>query len=479
MERMLIKMFYYLNYENVKERLENLVNNSKVKIKVKKEEPLGYTDFLLPIWHYTMGNGRKHIIVTGSYHAAEIITTIFIVHLMEDLALNGGFNINEYTIDFIPIMNPEGYLITTGMQDLYLAKGKTEEEKIALAREYWRVYKEDAFNSGNAIKANNVDVLRSKKGYQALFDGVNIEKFLKDYPNLKEHVLNIIKQNDYPIGVCAAWSANGHGVDLSQNVPFNQKIEEYKYKPEAYKGLAYANIRVDRVGPIGCPTRDLEHFTFEKENLHLLNFLVKLSQKEEITAFFNYHSVMGKIYQRPIYEPGIIGLYNIDFATKTIENYISANLIKEKNEYDIIEEADPYNYINEYIRLRFGINIQVELSKMSANPIGPLADPNSFLQATLLLNIEGFKNFINNLDFIKDYTNFIRYLGITFKNLNPTIEVDVKDIYNLIDKICTNNPKLYNKLKEEYQMNGNYNSHVISNLFYLIEEDLKQEGIKL
>ncbi len=472
-------MFYYLNYDDVKKRLTNLVNNPQVKIQVKKEEPLGYTDFLLPIDHYTMGKGKKHIIVTGSYHAAEIITTIFIVHLMEDLALNGGFDHTEYTIDFIPIMNPEGYLITTSMQDLYLAKGKNDEEKIALARKYWQVYKQDALRNGQAKQVGDLETLKSKKEYQALYDNIDLKDFLSDYSALKNQVLEILKQNNYPIGVCAAWTANGHGIDLSQNAPFNHKISEYQTQGVTYKGTAYANIRADKVGPIGCPTRDLEHFTFEQENLHLLNFLVNLSQKEEVTAFFNYHSVMGKIYQRPIYEPGLIGLYNIDFETKTIENYLSASLLKEKNEYAIIEDADPYNYINEYIRLRFGINIQVELSKMSANPIGPLADPNSFWNSTIKPNIAGFKNFINNLDFIKEYTNFIRYLGTTFKTLNPDLNKNIKDIYNLIDKICTNNPELYNKLKEEIEKKDYYNSHVISYLFYLIEENLKKEEEKL
>lgn len=106
--------FQFLSYEDVNRRLNDLVNSVDSKVKVKKEYPLGFTAFNLPIEHYSMGSGPKHIVVTGSYHAAEIITTIFVVRLMEELAANpGDFNFDEYTIDFIPIMNPEGYLITT------------------------------------------------------------------------------------------------------------------------------------------------------------------------------------------------------------------------------------------------------------------------------------------------------------------------------------------------------------------------------
>ena len=85
--------FQFLSYKEVNERLERLVNNPHNKIAIKKEYPLGFTSFNLPMEHYTIGNGPKHIVVTGSYHAAEIITTTFVVRLMEELATNpGDFN---------------------------------------------------------------------------------------------------------------------------------------------------------------------------------------------------------------------------------------------------------------------------------------------------------------------------------------------------------------------------------------------------
>ncbi len=434
-------MFYYLDYENVQKRLESLVKAPSGKIPVIKEKPLGFTDYLLPIEHYTMGFGKKHIIVCGSYHGAEIITTIFIIHLMEALALNGGFNPEEYTIHFIPIINPEGYLITTSMQNLYLAQGKTAKEKILLARKYWQIYKQDALNNHKAKIEGDIKTLRSPKDYQTLYEQVSEKEFLKNYLKLKEQVLKLIKENNLPLGVCAAWSSNGQGIDLSQNVPFNHKIEEYKKEPQ-YGNTVYTNIRSDIPGPINCPARDLNNFTFEKENLHLLNFLLELEAKEEIVAFFNYHSVMGKMYQRPVQDLGMISLYNIDWETKIIENYISARLFKEKNGYDIIEEKSPYNYINEYIRLRFGINIQIELSKMSANPIGPLGDPNSFWEETIKSNIEGFKNFMKNIDFIKEYTAFIKTLAPNIKGL------DVNELYRLIDNELAKEPSMVKKLKK-------------------------------
>lgn len=484
--------FQFLSYKDVNERLEKLVNNPNNKIAVKKEFPLGFTAFNLPMNHYTIGNGPKHIVVTGSYHAAEIITTTFVVRLMEDLAVNpGDFNPDEYTIDFIPIMNPEGYLITTETQRLYLEQGKSEEEKIALAKDYWRINRQDAINTANANKvlrnpeANNEEkekalkVLRGKKGYQALYDNIDTAEFLKDYPDLKASVMDILKKNNYDIGVCASWTANGHGVDLSQNVPFNSNIENYKKGP-AYSGTAYSNIRKDTPGPINCPCTDLNSFNFEVENLHLLNFLCNLSAKKgvEISAFINYHSIMGKMYQRPVKEDGMLDLYHIDYFSKLSENYIGARTFREENAYDIVEGEDPYNYINEYIRLRFGINIQPELSRMGGNPIGPLADPETFENVTIKPNLKAFRNFVSNIGFIKEYASFINYLvnEINQKRDKANQEkLDAESIYRLIDRICRENPSLYIKLRDEIKNPNSYNRHVISYLYDLIENSLKNE----
>ena len=60
--------FQFLSYKDVNERLEKLVNNKENKIVVKKEFPLGFTAYNLPIEHYSIGSGPKHIVVTGSYH---------------------------------------------------------------------------------------------------------------------------------------------------------------------------------------------------------------------------------------------------------------------------------------------------------------------------------------------------------------------------------------------------------------------------
>lgn len=466
--------FQYMNYQDVNDRIEKLMHDNESINEIKKERPLGYTEYGLPIQHYTMGNGPKHIVISGSYHAAEIITTIFVVRLMEDMAKDAEFKKDEYTLDFIPIVNPEGYLITTSMQDLYLGDNTTEEEKILEAKTYWASYRADATIPAKVRNGELPETaMLEKKSYQALFDNVNLEEYLKDYPKIKESVLNIVQKNNYPVGVMAAWSANASGIDLSQNVPYNPAIKTLlEADGPVYNHLAYANTRKDIPGPVNTPCRNLEHFTFEAENLAMLNFMEELNAKkeEEIIAYFNYHSVMGKMYQRPVKEDWLLKLYNIDYEKKVIENYVSSRIFRSGNAYDIIESEDPYSYINEFLRLRYGIDIQVELSRMGSNPIGPLADPEVFENVTIKPNIKAFKYFVRNYDFILNYSSFIRSLVSKLKEEH--IEFSVYQIYDLIDKIVRENPTLYTKLQEELRNKESNNAHVISYFYQELKESL-------
>lgn len=466
--------FQYMNYQDVNDRIEKLMRDNESINEIKKERPLGYTEYGLPIQHYTMGNGPKHIVISGSYHAAEIITTIFVVRLMEAMAKDAEFKKDEYTLDFIPIVNPEGYLITTSMQDLYLGDNTTEEEKILEAKTYWASYRADATIPAKVRNGELPETaMLEKKSYQALFDNVNLEEYLKDYPKIKESVLNIVQKNNYPVGVMAAWSANASGIDLSQNVPYNPAIKTLlEADGPVYNHLAYANTRKDIPGPVNTPCRNLEHFTFEAENLAMLNFMEELNAKkeEEIIAYFNYHSVMGKMYQRPVKEDWLLKLYNIDYEKKVIENYVSSRIFRSGNAYDIIESEDPYSYINEFLRLRYGIDIQVELSRMGSNPIGPLADPEVFENVTIKPNIKAFEYFVRNYDFILNYSSFIRSLVSKLKEEH--IEFSVYQIYDLIDKIVRENPTLYTKLQEELRNKESNNAHVISYFYQKLKESL-------
>ena len=96
-----------LDYDEMNDLLGKLKN-------IKKEKPIGYTYFGLPIDHYVYGKGRYHVIITGGTHSAELISNVFVIRFMEKIDKKEIF-IDEdlYTIHFIPILNPEGTIIVT------------------------------------------------------------------------------------------------------------------------------------------------------------------------------------------------------------------------------------------------------------------------------------------------------------------------------------------------------------------------------
>ena len=98
-----------LDYDEMKELLDSLDNNI-----IKKEEPIGFSNFGYPIDHYTYGNGEYHMIITSGTHSSELITNIFVIRFMEKLSLKEIYiDPNKYTIHFIPFVNPEGTIIVT------------------------------------------------------------------------------------------------------------------------------------------------------------------------------------------------------------------------------------------------------------------------------------------------------------------------------------------------------------------------------
>ena len=78
---------------------------------ITEREPIGWTaNEKLPIRHFTLGSGPKQVVVTGGQHANEIITVTFIIELMNYLSKN-NIVFEDLTIHFIPMLNPEGYVV--------------------------------------------------------------------------------------------------------------------------------------------------------------------------------------------------------------------------------------------------------------------------------------------------------------------------------------------------------------------------------
>ena len=373
---------------------------------ITEVSPIGYTsNEKLPIRHFILGNGSKQVVVAGSQHANEIITVTFVLNLMSYLVKN-NIVFEDLTIHFIPILNPEGYVIISSAIKEKLGKNATDNEITKFCFDYYKAYREDTRNKESSIKQ-----------HQKLFEDIN-EKSIKEYSILKDSVGEILIP--HPKGSIIDWASNGNGIDLNSNTKENIK------EPKTYnKSLAYNNLRVDIPSPIGHPgNNQSKNFTQEVEVISLQQLLDKL--KNNCTMFLNYHSVGGLIYQRPENDDKFITSYNY-----ILSKFYQENTIKNASKYDIIKgQSGRAISVNDQLRQKYPGNILVELSPMGGNPIGPFGDPNN-IKNTIESNIYSFIYTMSNLDKITLLTN---------KSLEDSV-TSTEEIYKDIDKLYEQNKR--------------------------------------
>ncbi len=373
---------------------------------ITEVSPIGYTsNEKLPIRHFILGNGSKQVVVAGSQHANEIITVTFVLNLMSYLVKN-NIVFEDLTIHFIPILNPEGYVVISSAIKEKLGKNATDNEITKFCFDYYKAYREDTRNKESSIKQ-----------HQKLFEDIN-EKSIKEYSILKDSVGEILIP--HPKGSIIDWASNGSGIDLNSNTKENIK------EPKTYnKSLAYNNLRVDIPSPIGHPgNNQSKNFTQEVEVISLQQLLDKL--KNSCTMFLNYHSVGGLIYQRPENDDKFITSYNY-----ILSKFYQENTIKNASKYDIIKgQSGRAISVNDQLRQKYPGNILVELSPMGGNPIGPFGDPNN-IKNTIESNIYSFIYTMSNLDKITLLTN---------KSLEDSA-TSTEEIYKDIDKLYEQNKR--------------------------------------
>lgn len=373
---------------------------------ITEVSPIGYTsNEKLPIRHFILGNGSKQVVVAGSQHANEIITVTFVLNLMSYLVKN-NIVFEDLTIHFIPILNPEGYVVISSAIKEKLGKNATDNEITKFCFDYYKAYREDTRNKESSIKQ-----------HQKLFEDIN-EKAIKEYSILKDSVGEILIP--HPKGSIIDWASNGSGIDLNSNTKENIK------EPKTYnKSLAYNNLRVDIPSPIGHPgNNQSKNFTQEVEVISLQQLLDKL--KNNCTMFLNYHSVGGLIYQRPENDDKFITSYNY-----ILSKFYQENTIKNASKYDIVKgQSGKAISVNDQLRQKYPGNILVELSPMGGNPIGPFGDPNN-IKNTIESNILSFIYTMSNLDKITLLTN---------KSLEDST-TSTKEIYKDIDKLYEQNKR--------------------------------------
>lgn len=344
--------------------------------RVKIQEPIGTTTYGLPILHYTAGTGKNHIVLSAAQHGCEIITTDFLLNVMKKIAFNDkdkNFDFldnNDYTLHFLPMLNPEGYLITTSAIRKMIKRNITDDKAQEVYKDYLEAYEKDDKNCKLKLSLKT-------KHHQKYFGHIDQYKILnKRFQNVGNQLKKIYNNANIPEGALVTWHSNGNGVDLNQNTPYNFKINAIKNGEKVYSLYRYNNIEATKPGPIGCPMQG-DEFQYEPENKYLLEFLLNLKNNKDINlcAYFNYHSTGGLLYHKPYknlqeVKENIMPHMDIE----ALYNKKIAEIYSSKTKYKVMEDVPTLTCFNDLLRLQIPGDILIELSTVKGNPLGPYVD---------------------------------------------------------------------------------------------------------
>lgn len=405
-----------LDYEQVEEKLRQLETRDKI-ITVND---LGTSTYGLPIHHYTIGNGKKEIVVTGATHGSEIISTDFVLHLMENLSddnYEGCIDLNEYTIHFIPMLNPEGYLISTSAVRQIIPRDMSSEETERICKEYYSKYKADD-KKAPSMRKSDEDQFRNPEHlrlFQEMFKDVDYTCIPEKYAEIRESVRRILeKYPDIPKGTLQVWSANANGIDPQANSEYNSILTKRKNgelgTDEAVyvNNLRYANMNCGHPGPLNCGYDPEIGFEKEPEIRAITGLLSKLSEKGVLHSYFNYHSTGGLLYQRPEEPIEEMGISTNTIWTRILENFALSKFYarktyknandKENSGYRILTGKGKIATSNDVLRIMHPRDILIELSGMGGNPIGPYGDLEGNYKNLIQSNLDAFEFAVNFSD---------------------------------------------------------------------------------
>ena len=417
------------------------------------------TECDLPIRHYSIGSGIKHIVLLAAFHGAEIISTELLLYIMNYIVENEKEFLEilkEYTLDFIPIVNPEGYIITTSAIRTQIPRNMSALDIEKICSKYLQLYKEDDDKQIDGETTDNTEL----KYYQSMFKEATYHDIPDKYKRVKKKIEEIYQKYKIPDGSIIAWCANANGIDLNANTKYNRNISRIENGEELYMTLRYSNIRFSEPGPINCPYDKNKGFFQEKETEFISNFLEKLHNSNKLSAIFNYHSTGGLIDQRPSELEDDLKDRNINLKHKTLNNYMFAkfyqsetykNLNNKDEKYDILKEGSVIKTLNGLYRVLYPLDMLVELSELGGNPIGPYSNMGNY-NSIMKSNLEAIKKSISYLKLSNKVSDIIyNYIEQNQDELNN--EEFINKGYELIDEI-------YEKI-EEYLLRGEDEENII------------------
>ena len=104
-----------------------------------------YTTFNYPLNSYSLGKGKKHVLIISNTHGCEIVTPLFVLEFILTILLNDSlynYLSKKYTFHFIPLLNPEGYIISSS-QVYFNLKDLSYNEVEDISKTYLNAYNLD------------------------------------------------------------------------------------------------------------------------------------------------------------------------------------------------------------------------------------------------------------------------------------------------------------------------------------------------
>ena len=458
------------DYEEFEDAMNEIIKKSKLNIYPFLEIDNNWkTECDLPIKRYSIGIGMKHIVFFASFHGAEIISTEFLIYVMNYIVENEKdfFEIlKEYTLDFIPMVNPEGYIITTSTIRTQIPRNMRKSDIEKVCNEYRLLYKKDDDTAIEGEMTDNTEL----RYYQKMFKDATYKDISDKYEKVKIKMKELYQKFKIPDGAIIAWSANANGIDLNANTKYNRNITKIEQGEELYMSLRYGNIRFSEPGPINCPYNKNKGFLQEKETNFISGFLEELYNSNKLCAIFNYHSTGGMIDQRPSELEDDIKNRNINLKHKSLNNYMFSkfyqsetykNLDNKEEKYVILKDSSVIRTLNGLYRVLYPLDMLVELSELGANPIGPYSNTENY-NSIMKSNLEAIKKSISYLklsniisDIIYDYIeqkqdelNNEEFINRGYKIIDETFETlkkyiqdgeEEEKIVSYIKKMLNNN----------------------------------------
>jgi len=343
---------YILSYSKVNNLLKSLCEKNRNM----KRECIGKTAFGYDIESYTIGKGNKHIMLVGATHGCEIVTVYFNIEFLLTV-LNDEKLQKEYTFHIIPILNPEGYIISS-CNVISNISNLNEYELEMFATKYMNIYNkcDELAQNGEKIKYGFYNVLKSNIN--------NIDNFY-----MRKNVKRILNSCNLSECVLPIWTANGLGIDQNSNSIHRFKEMKMLRAKQKCAAKRYNIIPVTIPSPMSYPGE----FTFDRslENLALYRYINKLNKNCNLKYIFSFHSTGGEIYGYPESDDKL----KINAYKEAMKVYSFVT------EYKIIDEKLKYG-VMDYYRKYFNntICLTIELSKFNGNPIGPYSNLVEFEQ---------------------------------------------------------------------------------------------------